>query len=345
MLDHRVYDAFGNITSETNPSQGDDYGFQGMQFEATVSLYETVWRQYDPTTGKWTTMDPSGLTPNSNPYRFVGNGPTDGTDPSGLISLMPSPPRMTDKPWILHTNWSSATGDQVFLQQGVDIKFSSNVTKAKLERVEQNIYDGLKKFEYLNVKDNNLATIKVLEIPDDVVKAHPELEGRRYGEIKNRSLSTTLNMTAVGLTDGVAGEFYVELFSDDKAYTVSAVTLGRHPIVGIRIWRVKLYGPDKNGESHIYVETITWEHRDGLLGDLGFWHSTGLADTKKLWDNYLNNIAQAAIKDAGEGDAVRSTRIGDGNLDADAPDVMFRYNNRDPGRSPLIKYLPERSRP
>ena len=63
------YDAFGNITSETNPSQGDRYGDQGMQFEATVSLYETVWRQYDPTTGKWTTMDPSGLGPDANPYR------------------------------------------------------------------------------------------------------------------------------------------------------------------------------------------------------------------------------------------------------------------------------------
>ena len=60
---------------------------RGCSSEATVSLYETVWRQYDPTTGKWTTMDPSGLGPDSNPYRVEGNGPTDATDPTGLEAI------------------------------------------------------------------------------------------------------------------------------------------------------------------------------------------------------------------------------------------------------------------
>jgi hypothetical protein len=38
----------------------------------------------DTQTGRWTTEDPSGLGPDINPMRYVGNGPTDGTDPSGL---------------------------------------------------------------------------------------------------------------------------------------------------------------------------------------------------------------------------------------------------------------------
>ncbi|MGO8688140.1 MAG: hypothetical protein ACLQLG_00760 [Thermoguttaceae bacterium] len=32
------------------------------------------------------TQDPSGLGPDANPYRYCGNGPTDGMDPSGLCN-------------------------------------------------------------------------------------------------------------------------------------------------------------------------------------------------------------------------------------------------------------------
>ena len=85
VLDQRVYDAFGNITSETNPSQGDRFGSQGMQWEAVPALYVTWGRQFDPKTGRWTTVDPSGLRPDSNRFRYVGNGPTNGTDPTGLM--------------------------------------------------------------------------------------------------------------------------------------------------------------------------------------------------------------------------------------------------------------------
>jgi RHS repeat-associated protein len=41
-------------------------------------------RWYDPSVGRWLSEDPSGLTAGPNPYEYVGNAPTDGTDPSGL---------------------------------------------------------------------------------------------------------------------------------------------------------------------------------------------------------------------------------------------------------------------
>jgi hypothetical protein len=41
-------------------------------------------RTYDPRVGRWTSQDPLGLRPDSNPYRYVGNAPTDGIDPFGL---------------------------------------------------------------------------------------------------------------------------------------------------------------------------------------------------------------------------------------------------------------------
>ena len=42
-------------------------------------------RWFDPTVGRWLSEDPAGLAAgDANLYRYCGNGPTDGTDPSGL---------------------------------------------------------------------------------------------------------------------------------------------------------------------------------------------------------------------------------------------------------------------
>ena len=77
------YDAWGNITSETSPSERGSLGFQGGWFDPVTGTWIFGIRVYDPCRNQWTTQDPTGLGPDSNPYRFVGNGPTNGTDPSG----------------------------------------------------------------------------------------------------------------------------------------------------------------------------------------------------------------------------------------------------------------------
>jgi RHS repeat-associated protein len=41
-------------------------------------------RWYSPTDLRWLEEDPSGLAPDSNPYRYCANDPIDGTDPTGL---------------------------------------------------------------------------------------------------------------------------------------------------------------------------------------------------------------------------------------------------------------------
>jgi hypothetical protein len=40
---------------------------------------------YDPSVGRWLEEDPLGLEPDSNPHRYVDNGPTNSTDPTGLF--------------------------------------------------------------------------------------------------------------------------------------------------------------------------------------------------------------------------------------------------------------------
>ena len=63
-----------------------------MQYDAATGMYWTANRVYDPSTGRWYTQDPLGLTADSNLYRYVDNGPTDGTDPTGqwLVTYDPA---------------------------------------------------------------------------------------------------------------------------------------------------------------------------------------------------------------------------------------------------------------
>lgn len=85
IIDHRDYDAFGNIVSETNPAAGDRYGYTGREFEITTGLQYNRARYYDPENGRWTSEDPLGFNSGDiNLYRYVGNAATITIDPSGM---------------------------------------------------------------------------------------------------------------------------------------------------------------------------------------------------------------------------------------------------------------------
>jgi RHS repeat-associated protein len=88
VLDHVVYDSFGNIVTETNGTNGDRLKFAGMELDSLAGQYYDRARTYNPGTGKFTAQDPMGFTAGSaNLYGYVGNGPTDDTDPSGMDAL------------------------------------------------------------------------------------------------------------------------------------------------------------------------------------------------------------------------------------------------------------------
>jgi RHS repeat-associated protein len=84
LIDQITYGAFGNVVSESQPANGDSRKFAGGFFQGALGLYHFDWRWVDPVTGTWISEDPTGLEPDSNLYRDVGNGPTNGSDPSGL---------------------------------------------------------------------------------------------------------------------------------------------------------------------------------------------------------------------------------------------------------------------
>ena len=79
------YDAFGNVTSESNPSFGDRFKYTGRELDSETGFQYNRARYYDAAIGRWTSQDPLGFAAgDANLYRYVGNSPTNATDPLGL---------------------------------------------------------------------------------------------------------------------------------------------------------------------------------------------------------------------------------------------------------------------
>ena len=67
-----VYDTFGNILNDTNPSFEVPFGFAGGLYDSDTKLTYFGFREYDAYTGKWTAKDPIGFAGgNSNLYGYV----------------------------------------------------------------------------------------------------------------------------------------------------------------------------------------------------------------------------------------------------------------------------------
>src|SRR5262249_54087861 len=85
MLDERSYDAFGNITSETEPSAGDRYGYAGRELDKETGLQNNRGRQLNTLDGYFTSEDPAGFGGGySDLHVYVGNDSSNLTDPTGM---------------------------------------------------------------------------------------------------------------------------------------------------------------------------------------------------------------------------------------------------------------------
>jgi RHS repeat-associated protein len=84
LIDALTYDAYGNISSESSPASGDRLKFAGGEYQANLGWYRFGTRWLDPGPARWTSPDPLGLAPDSNPYRYAFNAPSNLADPTGL---------------------------------------------------------------------------------------------------------------------------------------------------------------------------------------------------------------------------------------------------------------------
>ena len=83
VVEHLVYDAFGNL--ETDVSDRDLlFAYTGRLLDQGSGLQNNLNRWYDAEVGRWVSEDPIGFAAgDSNLYRYVGNSPTNYTDPNG----------------------------------------------------------------------------------------------------------------------------------------------------------------------------------------------------------------------------------------------------------------------
>ena len=87
VIDHIDYDGFGRKTNETNPANGDRFGYTGQEHDAITGFISmgNGRREYSVDIGRFVTEDPLGFGAGDvNLFRYVGNSPTFRTDPSGL---------------------------------------------------------------------------------------------------------------------------------------------------------------------------------------------------------------------------------------------------------------------
>jgi RHS repeat-associated protein len=67
----------------------DRFEYTGKEFDSTFNLQFSQARWYDPQQGRWLSQDPTGFAAgDANLYRYVGNSPTNGTDPTGRWALV-----------------------------------------------------------------------------------------------------------------------------------------------------------------------------------------------------------------------------------------------------------------
>jgi RHS repeat-associated protein len=79
------YQGFQIVIAGSGWSQ-DRYRYAGREYDPLTGLEFNRGRYFDPLSGRWVNQDPAGFTAgDTNLYRYVGNDPTNATDPSGLV--------------------------------------------------------------------------------------------------------------------------------------------------------------------------------------------------------------------------------------------------------------------
>jgi len=85
VVNHLVYDAYGNVTSETNSAVESLFLFTARPFDPDTGLQNNLNRWYDPAVGRWLSEDPIGFAAgDGNLYRYVRHAVTIRADARGL---------------------------------------------------------------------------------------------------------------------------------------------------------------------------------------------------------------------------------------------------------------------
>ncbi len=185
-------------------------------------------------------------------------------------------------------NWDAATGELMYSYQAIDVAPGAN------GRTADQMFAELSTFQHFNA--GNIATARVINPPPGTV-----------GPDANRRFVMFRADPAVSVVGGLnfAQQFLnsewvpVEIFTDERNRTITAVTMGDHMIVGVRRWTMK---PNPDGSYRI--ETEAWEQRNGMVNNVAMVTGVPLVLSGKevmgmVWDRYLNNLGTRATQNGG----------------------------------------------
>jgi RHS repeat-associated protein len=90
-----TYDEYGvpnnaaaNTSASTSDLNGGRFQYTGQLWLPEVGLYSYKARMYSPTLGRFMQTDPNGYQSDINWYAYVKNDPINGTDPSGMATVI-----------------------------------------------------------------------------------------------------------------------------------------------------------------------------------------------------------------------------------------------------------------
>ncbi len=90
VVNHRVFDSYGTLQSQTATTSAHDtlFAFTGRPLDQSTGLQNNLHRWYDAAVGRWMSEDPIGFEGrDGNLYGYVGNGPMNAVDPTGLRDI------------------------------------------------------------------------------------------------------------------------------------------------------------------------------------------------------------------------------------------------------------------
>ncbi|NEQ48275.1 MAG: RHS repeat-associated core domain-containing protein [Leptolyngbya sp. SIOISBB] len=85
LLNHRTFDSYGNLVSETNSNVETRYAFTGREFDEETDLHYYRARYYNSQLAQFISEDPISFESGTeNLYEYIENRPVDTRDPLGL---------------------------------------------------------------------------------------------------------------------------------------------------------------------------------------------------------------------------------------------------------------------
>ncbi|MGQ9574954.1 MAG: RHS repeat-associated core domain-containing protein [Thermoguttaceae bacterium] len=92
IVNHRRFDAFGNMTSQTNPAVDLLFALTGRMFDRSTGMQNNLHHWYEPAVGCWVSEGATGFAADGlNLYRYVRKDRLTGRDSAGAGCMAGAP--------------------------------------------------------------------------------------------------------------------------------------------------------------------------------------------------------------------------------------------------------------